>query len=200
MNLKQKIIHESLKLFSTKGYMSTSITDILKAADTSKGGLYNHFTNKESLFLEALSEARKIWREKNLTGIEDISRPLDKIIRILENYRDIYLPESENLPGGCIFVNLAVELNDQSQDLAAEVNEGFLRLKNMIKRLLDEEKALGSIRKDADPAQITGMIFSGLLGACVMYTSDKSRKNLDLTIGALISHLNSISTKKRRIS
>ncbi|MEJ2365372.1 MAG: TetR family transcriptional regulator, partial [Deltaproteobacteria bacterium] len=32
-----------MRLFSMKGFLSTSITDILEAADASKGGFYNHF-------------------------------------------------------------------------------------------------------------------------------------------------------------
>ena len=192
MTLKERIIYESLRQFSAKGYLSTSITDILDAAGTSKGGFYNHFKTKDQLFLATLSEARKIWREKNLAGVDEISQPLDKIKKLLQNYRDRYLPDSENLPGGCIFVNLAIELNDQKPELAREVNEGFVRLKTMMKRLLDEEKATGSIHRDIDTAQVTEMIFSGLLGACVMYTSDKSREHLNLTIGALIGHLDAI--------
>ncbi len=39
MTLKEKIIHESLRQFSTNGYMGTSISDILEAVGTSKGGL-----------------------------------------------------------------------------------------------------------------------------------------------------------------
>ena len=192
MTLKERIIYESLRQFSAKGYLSTSITDILDAAGTSKGGFYNHFKSKDHLFLATLSEARKIWREKNLAGVDEIGQPLDKIKKLLQNYRDRYLPDSENLPGGCIFVNMAIELNDQKPELAREVNEGFVRLKAMMKRLLDEEKATGSIRRDIDTSQVTEMIFSGLLGACVMYTSDKSREHLNLTIGALIGHLDAI--------
>ena len=143
--LKGRIIEESLKLFSVKGYMSTSTTDIIQAADTSKGGFYNHFRSKEQLFLETLSAARKIWREKNFHGVEGAARPLEKIRIILENYRDRYLADSHNFPGGCIFVNLAIELSDQAPALAVEVNEGFVRLKGMIRRLLDEEKAAGGI-------------------------------------------------------
>ena len=75
MNLKEKIIHESLKLFSLKGFFSTSIHDILKAANTSKGGFYNHFSSKEDLFFHVLDEARKIWREKNLKGLDEIKNP-----------------------------------------------------------------------------------------------------------------------------
>lgn len=193
MTLKERIIKEALVLFSTKGYMNTSISDILERAQTSKGGLYNHFASKEDLFREALSTARKIWRERNLDGIDPRERPLLQIRKILENYRDRYLPDLEDLPGGCIFVNLAVELSDQEAGLAAEVNEGFIRLKRMLTRLLEQEQRDGGLLPGVEVTQITELIFSGLLGACVLYTSDKSRTNLNLTIGALIDHLSRIS-------
>ena len=48
--LKERIIEESLKLFSVKGYTSTSMTNIIEAVGTSKGGFYNHFKSKEQLF------------------------------------------------------------------------------------------------------------------------------------------------------
>jgi len=68
MILKEKIIQESLRQFSTKGYMSTSINDLLEAVGTSKGGLYNHFKSKEDLFFTALIEARNIWRQRTLAA------------------------------------------------------------------------------------------------------------------------------------
>jgi AcrR family transcriptional regulator len=194
MPLKTRIIEESLKLFSVKGYMSTSTTDIIQAAGTSKGGFYNHFRSKEQLFLETLSAARKIWREKNLHGIDAATRPLDKIRIILENYRDRYLADSHNFPGGCIFVNLAIELSDQAPDLAAEVNEGFVRLRGMIARLFDEEKASGGIPASTDTEEVTNLVFTGLLGACVMYTSDKSIRNLNAAISSLIAYIHNLDT------
>ncbi len=54
LDLREKIIQESLKLFSLKGFLSTSIHDVLEAAGTSKGGLYNHFMSKEDLFFAVL--------------------------------------------------------------------------------------------------------------------------------------------------
>ena len=51
-NLKEKIIYESMKLFSLKGLLSTSINDIMREANTSKGGLYNHFKSKDDIFLQ----------------------------------------------------------------------------------------------------------------------------------------------------
>jgi TetR/AcrR family transcriptional regulator, transcriptional repressor for nem operon len=193
--LKERIVEESLKLFSVKGYMSTSTTDIILAAGTSKGGFYNHFKSKEQLFYETLSFARKIWREKNLYGLEGKDRPLKKIVMLLENYRDRYLSDAHNFPGGCIFVNLAIELSDQLPSLANEVNEGFVRLKRMIRRFLDNEKRSGGINASTDTGKVTNLVFSGLLGACVMYTSDKSSKNLNSTISSLISYIHTLDLR-----
>jgi TetR/AcrR family transcriptional regulator, transcriptional repressor for nem operon len=194
MTLKEKIVSEALRQFSTKGFMATSTSDIIQAAGTSKGGLYNHFKNKEQLFFEALSQARKIWRERNLAGVEEITRPIDKIKHILANYKDHYLTDSDNFPGGCIFVNLAVELSAQRPHLAVAANEGFVRFKAMLNRLLEAERAAGTLKSEVEINKVIEMIFSGLLGACVMYTADKSRHNLDLTIGALVAYLDSICT------
>lgn len=173
--------------------MATSTADIITAAGTSKGGLYNHFKSKEQLFLGALSLARKIWREQNLAGMQENVRPIDKIKRILDNYKDRYLVDSNNFPGGCIFVNLIVELSDQHPHLAAEIYEGFDRFKAMLNRFLEQAKSAGTMRSDVSPDAVVELIFSGLLGACVMYTADKSRHNLDRSIGTLHAYIDSIS-------
>jgi TetR/AcrR family transcriptional regulator, transcriptional repressor for nem operon len=192
-SLKNRIIHEALRQFSRKGFMSTSISDILESVGASKGGLYNHFKSKEDLFAAALSEARKIWRQRNLAGLDNCDRPLGKLKQILENYRDHYLADAENFPGGCVFVALAVELHDQQPHLAREVTEGFNRFKAMIKRLLDQEQAAGRLRDRVNTGMAAEIIFSGILGACVSYTSDKSKENLDHTINGLIDFLTMIS-------
>ena len=193
MNLKHTIIHESIKLFSLKGFLSTSVDDIMKAANTSKGGLYNHFGSKEELFYAVLSEARKIWREKTLYELNETDRPIEKLIRLLINYRDRYLKDADDFPGGCIFVTLSVELDDQRPHLARELNEGYLRLKAMIRRLLDQAQSVGELSGATDNQALTEMIFSGMLGASVMYGMDKSTTNLDRTINSLIEYLRKAS-------
>jgi TetR/AcrR family transcriptional repressor of nem operon len=193
MTLKNTIIYESLRLFSLKGFLSTSIGDIMKAANTSKGGLYNHFSSKEELFHAVLSEARKIWREKTLYQLDQTDKPIEKLIRLLMNYRDRYLKDSHDFPGGCIFVTLSVELDDQRPHLARELNKGYIRLKAMIRRLLDQAQAAGELSGAIDTQALTEMIFSGMLGASVMYGMDKSATNLDQTINSLIEYLKKAS-------
>jgi TetR/AcrR family transcriptional repressor of nem operon len=192
MTLKDKLLCEALRQFSAKGYSATSTAAIIEGAGTSKGGLYNHFHNKEELFLEALSLARRLWRERNLFGFAEIERPLDKIIALLDNYRDRYLSDKDNLPGGCIFVNLAVELGDQYPHLGREVGQGFAKLRAMLERLLGDERERGTLGDHVDPAQAAEVICSGILGACVVHSSVHSSPQLQRTVAALIAYVESL--------
>lgn len=193
MDLKEKIVAESLKLFSLKGFLSTSINDILEAANTSKGGLYNHFESKESLFFAVLNEANRIWREETLADLDQISKPVEKIKKLLENYRDRYLKDRSNFPGGCIFVTLSVELDDQRPVLSRELNKGFAGLKAMLNRLLDQGMESGEVRKGVDTAAVTEMIFATMLGASVIYGMEKSDACLDQAIGSLMEYLDKLA-------
>jgi len=192
MGLKEKIIRESLKLFSLKGFLSTSIQDIMKETRASKGGLYNYFKSKDDILLAVLSEARKVWRERNLAGLDRIEKPVEKVRKLLENYRDRYLKDRETFPGGCLFVTLSVELDDQRPDFSRELNEGFVRLKAMIRRNLDQGKKNGDLRGEVNTEAVTEMIFSGMLGASIIYGTGKSPKSIDQCINALIHYLESL--------
>jgi len=196
---KEEILGRSLKLFSLYGFLGTSINDILKAAKISKGGFFNYFKNKEDLFYEVLSQARSMWREKNLAGLDQIDKPTQKVIKLLENYRDLYLKDFTHFPGGCIFVTLSVELDDLRPHLAKELNEGFLRFKGMIKRFLDQAQRAGDLKKNVSTEEVTEMIFSGMLGTSVQYGIHRSRRILDRSIGALISYLRVISRDQKDV-
>jgi AcrR family transcriptional regulator len=47
---RQQILDAALKLFSHKGYGATSVRDIAEEAGLSKGNVYHHFPDKESVF------------------------------------------------------------------------------------------------------------------------------------------------------
>lgn len=54
-NKKNELIKIAFKLFMTNGYENTSIQDILKAAEISKGAMYHYFTSKEDILDEVLN-------------------------------------------------------------------------------------------------------------------------------------------------
>ena len=193
MSLRDNIIHESQKLFSLNGFLSTGINDIIQAAGTSKGGFYNHFCSKEDLFLEVLVESQKIWRDKVLHLVNQIESPTEKINQILVNYRDLYLKDSDNFPGGCIFITFSVELDDTRPHLMQEVNKGFVGLKNLLQQFLEEGKEQGELKEDVNINRATELIFSGMIGTSVLYGADKSTTNMERSINSLIDYLNDLT-------
>jgi len=189
MPLKQIIINESLKLFSLKGFSSTSIHDILTAAKTSKGGFYNHFASKEALFYAVLDEARTIWRERNLHGLDKTTQHIDQLVLLLRNYQNRYLLDADKFPGGCVFIMLAVELGDQRPHLAKELQKGFVGLKAMIQRILDHSQNAGELNKTIDTGAVSEIIFNSMLGASINFSADKSAENLDRSIRSLVKFI-----------
>lgn len=51
---RAQILDAALELFSHRGYGATSVQDIADAASVSKGNVYHHFEDKESIFRELL--------------------------------------------------------------------------------------------------------------------------------------------------
>lgn len=47
---RQQILDAALKLFSHRGYGATGVRDIAEAAGVSKGNVYHHFPDKETIF------------------------------------------------------------------------------------------------------------------------------------------------------
>ena len=50
MTTKEKIIYESLNLFSTKGFDAISVRDIATAVGIKASSIYNHFKSKYEIF------------------------------------------------------------------------------------------------------------------------------------------------------
>jgi len=53
---KARILAEALTLFSTRGYVGTSLADIARASDISKAGLLHHYSSKDQLLAAVLDE------------------------------------------------------------------------------------------------------------------------------------------------
>ena len=52
--MKEKIIHEAVKLFNNNGYHGTSMRDIMQSSGCKQPTLYYYFQNKRALFKESV--------------------------------------------------------------------------------------------------------------------------------------------------
>ena len=48
---RQRLLDAAEEVFAEKGYHGAVVDDIVRASDSSKGGFYFHFPNKQAIFL-----------------------------------------------------------------------------------------------------------------------------------------------------
>jgi TetR/AcrR family transcriptional regulator, transcriptional repressor for nem operon len=181
---RRKIITESLQLFSVKGYYNTSVSDILAAADLTKGGLYGHFPSKEAIWYAVYEEAVGIWKGIVFKGIRNNSDPLRRIEKFIENDMLEYLG-ADVFEGGCFFLNMLVELSGQSASMSKQILRGFVRLSGLLRSWLEEADQKGMLQENLDLKEASNFIIISLNGAAALYISSKDRNILDQTVQQL---------------
>ena len=83
---RNEILDAAEKLFAGKGYMKTTIMDILQEVGIAKGTFYYYFKSKEEVmdavamrYIDTGTEAvKKITEDKNLTALEKLTVLLTK--------------------------------------------------------------------------------------------------------------------------
>ncbi|WP_077325628.1 TetR/AcrR family transcriptional regulator [Virgibacillus siamensis] len=85
MNEKKKnIIETAIELFADKGFYATSIEEIAKKSELSKGAFYLHFRSKDELFIEIFKYYHNLIQDKVRDVIDEQSSPRDNFIRQVE--------------------------------------------------------------------------------------------------------------------
>jgi TetR/AcrR family fatty acid metabolism transcriptional regulator len=74
----QRILDAAAEVFATKGYHGTLVDEIAAEADTSKGGVYFHFPNKQAIFLALLDRLADILRERVDTAVAAREHPIER--------------------------------------------------------------------------------------------------------------------------
>ena len=95
---RQQILDSALKLFSHKGYGATSVRDVAEDAGLSKGNVYHHFPDKETIFralidryFEAMSSPDFPFNRALASGsfpenLEQIGQSIREVIRDYREY------------------------------------------------------------------------------------------------------------------
>ena len=189
---RQHIIEKSMQLFSVQGYFNTSIESIVKATGLTKGGLYGHFRNKQEIWYAVYDECVRIWKSIVFQGVRDISDPLARIERVIENSLQNYLGAGV-FEGGCFLFNALVELAGQSPAMSDHVLEGFKGFAELLRRWLEEADQQGRFREGLNPDEIAHFMVISLNGAAPLYAASKDPAVWQQTLAQLHFYIESLS-------
>jgi AcrR family transcriptional regulator len=74
----ERILDAATRVFSDKGYHGTLVDEIAAEAETSKGGIYFHFPNKQAIFLALLDRLAETLRERIEAAVAQQPDPISR--------------------------------------------------------------------------------------------------------------------------
>lgn len=179
---RDRIVFAAMELFWEKGYASTSIADILKAADANSGSLYHYFPGKQDLLLAVL--------DTYLGGIdamllaplwEGVSDPIERVFALLHGYRGHLT--STDCQYGCPIGYLALELHEPDPPVREKIAANFTQWVDRVERCLVD--AGDRLPHDLDRRALAHFVLTTMEGAVMQARTYRSVATFDASIAQL---------------
>ena len=125
-----------MRLFSSQGYNSTGINQIISEASVAKASFYQHFKSKEDLCVEVLNVRHQYWFNEleNFTATQKNDK--SKIIASFDFL--IYMNQKENFRG-CSFLNILSEIPTDNIKILSVIQQHKSGLRAYFNELLDDK-------------------------------------------------------------
>jgi AcrR family transcriptional regulator len=158
---RTQILERALALASTEGLGGISIGALARDVGLSMSGLFAHFGSKEDLQLEVLRTAVERFVETVVRPALARPRGAPRVRGLFEGW--LAWSRAAFLPGGCLFVASANELDDQPgplRDFLVRAQRDWVATLATAARLAVAE---GHFRADVDPQQFAQDLWGLLL-------------------------------------
>jgi AcrR family transcriptional regulator len=156
-----ELLEAALLVFARKGYRTARLDDVAEAAGVTKGAIYHYFDTKEALLLAVVEHYQALALGRAEDALRDRTAPAATRIRLLMRK---------------VFSRRAAATADQLltlliRDVATEVptvhnqwlHDGPGRMWSMLRALVDEGKARGEFRQDADGDVGARVLLAGVM-------------------------------------
>ncbi len=159
---RHTILDRAIRLASEAGLDGLTIGTLADDLELSKSGLFAHFRSKEALQIQVLDHAADVFVEKVVRPALKAPRGEPRLRVLFERWLD--WARANELPGGCLFVAAASELDDRPgpvRDRLVELQRdwfGVIAI-SFLKGVVE-----GHFREDADPDQFAQDLYGIMLG------------------------------------
>jgi AcrR family transcriptional regulator len=148
---QDEILLAALKLFATKGYFNTSLTDIAEAADIKNtSAIYHHFKNKQMIAAQLYAN---IFDSLSIS-VDDIRRRNQKSSEQLRGIVDLFFKLTDDVPDVMQFL-LILKLNEfLPEEKPALETDAFVKIINIIQTGIKAEEI-----RNIDPLLVNAYFF-----------------------------------------
>lgn len=160
MDTREKILETAMRLFSTQGYGTTSLSQVAKEAKVSKALIFWHFENKEALFRDAVQRTLEPYFINVLDDLEGLAEDA-QLERLIEEYYDFVSKH----PYSVKFL-LGVLLRDDAspEEVSGRMTELQRVYRDLLADVLERGRRHRVFRETVDPVLDAGVIMTGLHG------------------------------------
>jgi TetR/AcrR family transcriptional regulator, transcriptional repressor for nem operon len=179
---RQRIALAAMQLFWEKGYGSTSIADVLQAANVNSGSLYHFFPGKQELLLAVLEMYRggiapmllaPAWK-----GVDD---PVERVFALLARYRASLV--ATDCAYGCPIGSIALELHEPDPPVRALLAANFQAWSTAIASCL--EQAGTRLPPGTDRSALSQFVLSTMEGAVMQARTYRDIQYFDGSVAQL---------------
>jgi TetR/AcrR family transcriptional regulator, transcriptional repressor for nem operon len=178
----ERLIFAAMRLFSEKGYGSTSVADILREAGANSGSLYHAFPTKQDLLIAVLQTYREgigpMLLAPAWAGVED---PIERVFALLARYR-LGLEQTEWVYG-CPIGSLALELHEPDPAVREMLAINFEAWVDAVKTCLDA--AVGRLPAGTDTRALAQFVLTVMEGGVMQARTHRGPETFDASVAML---------------
>lgn len=181
---REKIIAEAAVLFNTRGYTGASLADLMAVTGLKKGGIYNHFQNKEEILLEAFDYAINRVNAVVREVIKAEYTAPDKLKAVVNFYRQYAL--NPIVGGGCPILNSVVQADETNPELQARVQLAYRNWVQGLSAIIERGIRRNEFRATTDVEGVAIFIISTIEGSIAMTRSFQQAQYSDAVADQLV--------------
>ena len=169
MATMQRMQATGLELFYSQGYFNTSVDDILKKLELSKGAFYYHFDSKEDFFAQIIQNllAHKVYSSL-IEPIEGHENPLTLITNCFDEAMETAVHNEMDF--GCILSNFLTEFNGKNEAIMHHLNEIVTVWEVNLISTLQKGKFNGYLDRHVDCEAVATFLMSSYFGIRTLMT------------------------------
>lgn len=168
--LDDEVLDKTMQLFWQKGYFNVSIEDILQTTGFNRSAIYNHFGNKNGLFVAMLKRYREQITPKLTLSLQDSQRGLKAIEDFLVQFARMH--SEDKLHHGCFLIATASDIPSHNQEIIDSIHEFTDYLNKLFCDIFDTMKNKHNMNESIDSRSLGDFMVAnvfGLLSLCRMH-------------------------------
>jgi TetR/AcrR family transcriptional regulator, transcriptional repressor for nem operon len=183
---RDRLVFAAMKLFGEKGYLSTSVQDILREAGANAGSLYHFFPTKQDVLLAVL-EMYRLGIEPMLLAPawEGVADSIDRVFALLARYRGLL--EQTDCLYGCPIGSIALELHEPDPPVRELLAVNFNGWVNHIEACLVH--AGDRLPADLDRHQLAVFVLTTMEGGVMQSRTHRTLAAFDASVAGLRDYI-----------